>query len=141
MTAWPGRETSRCVSRQAPLQLPPMNAERIDEEQAERLAVRLVPIAASQIQALESLERAFSSLTEDFWRDYGVDHDDRIAGGLYRLCSTLQMIVAQWRDESEDVAIVELRRRALEQIAVGSLAAGEARRLAAQALRDPPARG
>jgi hypothetical protein len=111
------------------------------DEEAARLAVRLVPISASQIQALESLERAFAALTEDFWRDYGVEHDDRIAGGLYRLCSTLQMIIAQWRDDSEDIAAVEVRRRVLEQIARGALSGGDARRLAAQALQVPNAWG
>jgi hypothetical protein len=111
-----------------------MNTDRIDDEQAERLAVRLVPISAGQIQALESLARAFSGLTTDFWRDYGVDHDDRIAGGLYRLCSTLEMIVEQWRDESEDIAVVELRRRALLQIARAGLSSAQARRVAARAL-------
>lgn len=99
--------------------------------------VRLVPIAATQIQALESLDRAFSGLADDFWRDYGVDHDDRIAGGLYRLCSTLDMIVEQWRDDSEDVAEVESRRRVLEQIARGRHSPEDARRLAAVTLRLP----
>lgn len=97
-------------------------------------AIRLVTISASQIQALESLARAFSGLTTDFWRDYGVDHDDRIAGGLYRLCSTLEMIVEQWRNDSYDVADVEVQRRALKQIARGGLNAEEARRLAAGTL-------
>jgi hypothetical protein len=114
-----------------------MKTEPIDHEQAERLAVRLVPISASQIQALESLARAFSGLTTDFWHDYGVDHDDRIAGGLYRLCSTLEMITAQWREDSENAATVELWRRALEQIARAGLSAEEARRLAARALQLP----
>lgn len=97
-------------------------------------AIRLVTISASQIQALESLARAFSGLTTDFWRDYGVDHDDRIAGGLYRLCSTLEMIVEQWRNDSYDVADVEVQRRALKRIARGGLNAEEARRLAAGTL-------
>jgi hypothetical protein len=114
-----------------------MRMEPIDHEQAERLAVRLVPISASQIQALESLARAFSGLTTDFWHDYGVDHDDRIAGGLYRLCSTLEMITAQWREDSENAATVELWRRALEQIARTGLSAEEACRLAARALQLP----
>lgn len=96
--------------------------------------VRLVPVSATQIQALESLERAFSGLADDFWHDYGVDHDDRIAGGLYRLCSTLEMIIAHWREASEDVAVVETRRRALETIARNGLSAEEARQLAAQAV-------
>jgi hypothetical protein len=116
-----------------------MKMEPIDHEQAERLAVRLVPISASQIQALESLARAFSGLTTDFWHDYGVDHDDRIAGGLYRLCSTLEMIVAEWREDSEDAATVELWRRALEQIARAGLTSDQARRLAARALQLPHA--
>jgi hypothetical protein len=117
-----------------------MSAPRItDEQQAETFAVRLVPISASQIQALESLARAFSGLTTDFWRDYGADHDDRIAGGLYRLCSTLEMIVAQWRDDSEDVALVEARRRVLEQIARGRLTPEDASRLAALTLQLPTA--
>ena len=107
------------------------------EQQAETFAVRLVPISASQIQALESLGRAFSGLIADFWRDYGVDHDDRIAGGLYRLCSTLEMIVEQWRDDSEDVAVVEGRRRALEQIAEGGLTSEQILRLARRALHQP----
>jgi hypothetical protein len=116
-----------------------MSTSRISDEQAERFAVRLVPISASQIQVLESLARAFSGLTTDFWRDYGVDHDDRIAGGLYRLCSTLEMIVAQWRDDSEDAATVESWRRALEQIAHAGLSPEQARRLAARAIQFPHA--
>jgi hypothetical protein len=108
-----------------------------EKEQGEAFAVRLVPISASQIQALESLARAFSGLTTDFWRDYGVDHDDRIAGGLYRLCSTLEMIVKQWRDDSEDVAVVDGWRRALEQTLRGGLTSEQIRRLAARALESP----
>ena len=115
-----------------------MKSPRItDEQHAETFAVRLVPVSASQIQALESLARAFSGLTADFWRDYGVDHDDRIAGGLYRLCSTLEMIIEQWREDSEDVAVVETRRRALEQIARGGLTSEEILRLARRALHCP----
>ena len=114
-----------------------MNSSRITDEQAKTFAIRLVPISASQIQALESLGRAFSGLIEDFWRDHGVDHDDRIAGGLYRLCSTLEMITEQWRDDSEDVAVVEARRRALEQIAHGGLTSEQIFRLVHRALHDP----
>lgn len=102
--------------------------------------VRLVPISATQIQALESLDRAFSGLADDFWRDYGVDHDDRIAGGLYRLSSTLAMVIEHWRNASEDVAVVEARRRALEAIARNELSAEEARELAAGALKAEVAR-
>jgi hypothetical protein len=107
---------------------------RHGKDEADAFAVRLVPISAAQIQALESLARAFAGLTTDFWRDYGVDHDDRIAGGLYRLCSTLEMVVAQWREESEDVGAVENRRRALEAIESGDYSGVEARTLAARAL-------
>ena len=99
-----------------------------------RLDVRLVPISASQIQALQSLERALSGLAADFWRDYGADHDTRIAGGLYRLCSALQMVIEEWRDASEDVAVVEERRRALEQIARAGLSGQVAREVAERAL-------
>jgi hypothetical protein len=116
-----------------------MNAERIDHQKAERLAVRLVPISASQIEVLESLARAFSGLMSDFWHDYGVDHDDRIAGGLYRLCSTLEMIIAEWREDSEDAATVELWRQALEQIARAGMTSDQARRAAARALQLPSA--
>jgi hypothetical protein len=104
-----------------------------------RFDVRLVPISAAQIQALESLERAFSGLADDFWHDYGVDHDDRIAGGLYRLFSTLQMVIEHWRNASEDVAVVEARRRALEAIARNELSGEEARQLASRGLHGETA--
>lgn len=111
-----------------------MNTERIEHEQAEKLAVRLVPVSATQIEVLESVGRAFAGLTADFWREYGVEHDDRIAGGLYRICSTLEMIVALWRETSDDAATVESWRRALERIARGDLSVERARRMAARAL-------
>jgi hypothetical protein len=114
-----------------------MNGDTVHHDEAQRLAVRLVPVSASQIQVLESLARAFSGLTADFWRDYGVDHDDRIAGGLYRLWSTLDMIVEMWREDSEDAATVESWRRALERIAGDRLASEQVRRLAARALQVP----
>jgi hypothetical protein len=104
-----------------------------------RFDVRLVPISAAHIQALESLERAFSGLADDFWHDYGVDHDDRIAGGLYRLCSTLEMVIEHWRNASEDVATVEARRRALEAIARNELSGEEARQLASRGLQGETA--
>jgi hypothetical protein len=115
-----------------------MSAPRLthEQQQAARFAVRFVPISASQIEVLESLARAFSGLTNDFWRDYGVDHDDRIAGGLYRLYSTLEMIVEQWRHDSEDVAVVEGRRRALEEIVSGGLTSEQILLLASRALED-----
>jgi hypothetical protein len=114
-----------------------MNPDPVEHDEAERLAVRLVPISASQIQVLESLARAFSGLTADFWREYGADHDDRIAGGLYRLWSTLEMIVEMWREDSEDAATVESWRRALAQIAEDGLTSEQVRRLAARALQLP----
>ena len=111
------------------------------------LEVRLVPISASQIQAFESLERALSGLAADFWRDYGAGSDTRIAGGLYRLSSALEMVIEEWRDGSEDVAAVEERRRALEQIARSGLTGSAAREVAVRALtaetesRREPQRG
>ena len=114
-----------------------MSAPRLThEQQAERFAVRLVPISATQIEVLESLARAFSGLATDFWREYGVDHDDRIAGGLYRLHAGLEMIIEQWRHDSEDVALVEGRRRALEQIVAGGLTSDQILLLASRALED-----
>ena len=92
-----------------------MTVQPLRDGEADKLAVRLVPVSASQIQALESLARAFSALTADFWREYGADHDDRIAGGLYRLFPTLEMIIQEWREASEDVAVVERRRQALDR--------------------------
>lgn len=112
---------------------------RVRHERAGGLDVRLVPISADQIKALESLERAFSVLADDFWHDCGADHDDRIAGGIYRLCSTLAMIVEQWRHGSEDIALVETRRRVLSQIALDETATPATRRLAAKALGAEPA--
>jgi hypothetical protein len=104
------------------------------------LDVRLVPISASQIQAFESLERALSGLAADFWRDYGADNDTRIAGGLYRLSSALEMVIEDWRHGSEDVATVEGRRRALEHIARNDLTGSAARDVAERALVGEPER-
>jgi hypothetical protein len=110
----------------------------LDSDRA-RFEVRFVAVSAAQIQALESLERAFSGLAADFWRDYGADHDDRIAGGLFRLSSTLEMLIEQWRNASEHVAVVEGRRRALEQIAGETMTLDQARDLAASALEPKAA--
>ncbi len=61
-----------------------------------KLEVRTVPISAEQIKALESLERALRSLSDDFLRDIGEGDSETMAGGLYRLWSTLDAIRALW---------------------------------------------
>lgn len=47
--------------------------------------IRLVPISADQLRVLESLERAFFGLAADVNRDLGIEGDQSIAGGLFRL--------------------------------------------------------
>jgi hypothetical protein len=111
-----------------------MSAHARDDRSA-TLDVRLVPISAGQIQAFESLERALSVLAADFWRDYGIEHDEHIAGGLYRLRSALEIVVELWRESSEDPAAVERQRWALEEIVRNGLNRQDARALAEQALR------
>jgi hypothetical protein len=81
------------------------------------LDVRLVPISADQVRVLESLRRAFSGLASDFNRDLGIDDDNSIAGGLYRLWSTLDVIATEWREQAEDVTRPERWRQALVSIA------------------------
>jgi hypothetical protein len=83
----------------------------------EPLDVRLVPISADQVRVLESLQRAFSGLASDFNRHLAIDDDDSIAGGLYRLWSTLDVIATEWREQAEDVTRPERWRRALVSIA------------------------
>ena len=83
----------------------------------EHLAVRLVPISADQLRVLESLQRAFFGLASDFNRDLRMEGDDSIAGGLYRIWSTLDVIAALWREEAEDAGAPERWRRALISIA------------------------
>lgn len=61
-----------------------------------KLEVRTVPISADQIKALESLERALRSLGDDFLREIGEPDGKTMAGGLYRLWSTLDAIRALW---------------------------------------------
>jgi hypothetical protein len=80
------------------------------------LDVRLVPITAHQIAALESLQRAVRILADDFQREVGAADDETIAGGLYWLWSTLDTIQALWRDDGRDPARVEGWRRALEYV-------------------------
>jgi hypothetical protein len=84
------------------------------------LTVRLVPISADQMRVLESLQRAFFGLAADVNRDLGVQDDDSIAGGLYRVWSTLGVIATLWNEEAEDVETLERYRRALAAIANGA---------------------
>jgi hypothetical protein len=81
------------------------------------LAVKLVPISADQVSVLESLQRAFFGLASDFNRDLHIEGDDSIAGGLYRIWSTLDVIAALWKEEAEDAAAPERWRNALCAIA------------------------
>ena len=66
-----------------------------------RLDIRPVPISADQIEALESLERALRGLADDFRRDIGAEQSESIAGGLYRLWSTLETITEMWHATRE----------------------------------------
>jgi hypothetical protein len=101
----------------------------------EPIIVRLVPVSGAQIRALESLERALFGLAADFQRDFGLDGDGELAGGLYRLWSTLGMITTYWKEQAEDVASVEGRRVALERIRDDESGESAAREIAADALR------
>jgi hypothetical protein len=80
--------------------------------------IRLVPISADQVRVLESLQRAFFGLASDVNRDLGIDGDKSIAGGLFRLWSTLDVIATLWREQAEDAAAPECWREALSAIAV-----------------------
>lgn len=71
--------------------------------------VRLVPISAEQINAIESLERALRGLADDFQRDIG--ESEAMAGGLYRLWSTLEAIRAMWHAGGERAIIAEVLGR------------------------------
>jgi hypothetical protein len=83
----------------------------------EPLEVRLVPISADQVRVLESLQRAFSGLASDFNSDLA-GSDESIAGGLYRLWSTLEVIATLWRKKAgEDGTSSERWRQALVSIA------------------------
>jgi hypothetical protein len=72
------------------------------------LDVRLVPISAEQMKVLESLERALRGLADDFYRDIGAADDESIAGGLYRLWSTLEAIRAMWHAAGNALSPTEL---------------------------------
>ena len=88
------------------------------EARDERGVVRLVPISADQVRVLESLERALFGLAADLNRDFGLENDDEsIAGGLFRLWSTLDVIATLWKEEAVEVATVERWRRALAALA------------------------
>jgi hypothetical protein len=97
--------------------------------------VRLVPISVSQIRALESLQRAFSGLASDFEREYGRGRDEHIAGGLFLLWSTLDIITTLWKEAGDDVATVERWRAALEEISAARRVE-DARAIAREALDE-----
>lgn len=98
----------------------------------ETLVVRVVPISSSQLRALESIERAFFGLAADFQRDFGLDGDGEIAGGLYRIWSTLGMITTTWKEGADELSRVEGWRLALQRIRDG---ADDPAQLAAKALQ------
>lgn len=80
--------------------------------------VRLVPISADQVRVLDSLRRAFSGLAADFNSDLDIHDDESIAGGLFRLWSTLDVISTLWKEQAgKDATAAELWRQALVSIA------------------------
>jgi hypothetical protein len=101
----------------------------------EPVIVRLVPISAGQIRVLESVEHAFFSLACDFHREFGPAEGSEIAGGLYRIWSSLGVITTCWKEEADDFDAAERRRAALERIGNDSLSAEEAGQIAREALR------
>lgn len=88
----------------------------MDTRSSENLVVRSVPISSEQEKALESLEQAMFSLSADFQRDCGTGEEELMAGGLYRLWSTLNAITTLWKEQAADTGAVEQRTRALEVI-------------------------
>jgi hypothetical protein len=98
--------------------------------------IRLVPISADQLRVLESLQRAFFGLAADVNRDLGIEGDDSIAGGLFRLWSTLDVIATLWKEQAEDAAAAERWRRALQAIA-SNASIDEAHTIARRALESP----
>jgi hypothetical protein len=97
--------------------------------------IRLVPISADQLRVLESLQRAFFGLASEVNRDLGIEGDNSIAGGLFRIWSTLDVIAALWKEDSADVETLERWRRALAAIANDApIAIDETRAIAREAL-------
>jgi hypothetical protein len=103
------------------------------ESPLEPSGIRLVPVSADQIRVLESLRRALYGLASDFNRDLGIEGDDSIAGGLYRLWSTLDVITTLWKEHGEDAAAIERWRTALTKLA-NDAPVGEVRAIARDAL-------
>jgi hypothetical protein len=98
--------------------------------------VRLVPISADQLRVLESLQRAFFGLASDVNRDLGIEgDDDSIAGGLFRLWSTLDVIATLWKEQAADATAPDRWRRALQAIASNASTA-DAREIARRALES-----
>jgi hypothetical protein len=97
--------------------------------------IRLVPISADQLRVLESLRRAFFGLASEVNRDLGIEGDNSIAGGLFRIWSTLDVIATLWKEDSADVETLERWRRALVAIANDApIAIDETRAIACEAL-------
>jgi hypothetical protein len=97
--------------------------------------IRLVPISADQLRVLESLQRAFFGLASDVNRDLGIEGDDSITGGLFRIWSTLDVIATLWKEDSENVETLERWRRALAAIANDApITIDETRAIAREAL-------
>jgi hypothetical protein len=103
----------------------------------EPLDVRLVPVSAEQVRVLESISRAFSGLASDFNNTVGTD-DESIAGGLYRIWSTLDVIATLWREQAvKDATEPERWRQALVSIATDA-AIYDVRAIARRALDSHP---
>ena len=111
-----------------------MTSESIPDVLAEPIVLKMVPISADQLRVLESLQRAVESLYADFLRDFGAPADD-LAGGLYRLTSSLEQMISYWKEESEDLATVEGWRIALAEIRKNGPDATDAWKIATEALR------
>jgi hypothetical protein len=98
--------------------------------------IRLVPISADQLRVLESLQRAFFGLASDVNRDLGIEgDDDSIAGGLFRLWSTLDVIATFWKEQAADAAAPDRWRRALQAVA-SNASTTDAREIARRALES-----
>ena len=98
--------------------------------------IRLVPVSADQVRVLESLQRAFFGLAADFNRDLGIEDGEAIAGGLFRLWSTLDVIATLWKEQAQDAAAADRWRRGLQAIA-SAASIDEAHTIARRALEAP----